>query len=154
LGVELCGSLKNILAIGAGCLAGLGYGENILGLLMSRGLAEMILIGKAMGASVQPFLGLAGIGDLVATCSSKLSRNYNLGYRLGKGEKLQQILASSAHTMEGLYTVQVIAKLIKHYPMRAPITEMLYRILFEELAVQEAIQYLMKYPFHIDVDFL
>jgi glycerol-3-phosphate dehydrogenase (NAD(P)+) len=154
LGVELCGSLKNIIAIGAGCLGGLGYGENARGLLISRGLVEMIHIGKAMGASVQPFLGLAGIGDLVATCSSRLSRNYTLGYRLAKGETLQQILASTTDTIEGIHTVQAITHLVKHYQMRAPITEMIYRILFEELSVKEAIQYLTKYPLNIDVDFL
>jgi glycerol-3-phosphate dehydrogenase (NAD(P)+) len=154
LGVELCGSLKNIIAIGAGCLAGLGYGENAKALLISRGLVEMVHLGKAMGAGVQPFLGLAGIGDLVATCSSKLSRNYTLGYRLAQGENLNQILTSTQETVEGIHTVKVIASLIRHYQMRAPITEIMYRILFEQLAVQEAIQYLMKYPLNIDVNFL
>ena len=154
IGVELCGALKNIIAIGAGCLAGLGYGENAKALLISRGLVEMIHLGKAMGASVQPFLGLAGIGDLVATCASKLSRNFRVGYHLAQGETLEQILASAQETVEGIHTVKVVASLIAHYQMRAPISEMMYRILFEQLPVQEAIQYLMKYPLSMDVDFL
>ena len=154
LGVELCGALKNIIAIGAGCLSGLGYGENAKAFLISRGLVEMVHIGKAMGASVQPFLGLAGIGDLVATCSTKLSRNYTVGYRLAQGETLSQILQGSHLTAEGVYTVKVIRSLIPHYKMRAPITEMMYRILFEGLSVQAAINYLMRYPLDVDVDFI
>lgn len=154
IGVELCGVLKNMIAIGAGCLGGLGYGENTKALLISRGLIEMVHLGKAMGASVQPFIGLAGIGDLVATCASSLSRNYTVGYRLAQGETLSQILASTEETAEGINTVKVIRSLIAHYQMRAPITEMMYRVLFEGLAVQEAIHYLMQYPLHVDVDFL
>ena len=154
LGVELCGALKNIIAIGAGCLSGLGYGENAKAFLISRGLVEMVHIGKAMGASVQPFLGLAGIGDLVATCSTKVSRNYTVGYRLAQGETLSQILNTTHLTAEGVYTVKVIRSLIPYYKMRAPITEMMYRILFEGLSVQGAINYLMRYPFNIDVDFI
>eukprot|EP01132_Coremiostelium_polycephalum_P000286 gene286-373_t len=154
VGVEWCGVLKNIIAIGAGCLGGLGYGENAKALLISRGLVEMIHIGKAMGASVQPFLGLAGIGDLVATCASKLSRNYTVGYRLAQGETLSQILDTANLTAEGVYTVRAIRGLMAHYKLRAPITEMMYRILFNGVSVQEAINYLMKYPLHADVDFL
>ncbi|ACE05722.1 hypothetical protein Aasi_0284 [Candidatus Amoebophilus asiaticus 5a2] len=154
IGVELCGVLKNIIAIGAGCLSGLGYGENAKALLISRGLVEMIHIGKAMGASVQPFLGLAGIGDLVATCASKLSRNYTVGYRLAQGETLSQILNTAGLTAEGVYTAKTIRGLIAHYKLRAPITEMMYRVLFEGVSVQEAINYLMKYPLNVDVDFI
>jgi glycerol-3-phosphate dehydrogenase (NAD(P)+) len=154
LGVELCGVLKNIMAIGAGCLSGLGYGENAKALLISRGMVEMVYIGQAMGAGIQPFIGLAGIGDLVATCSSSLSRNYTAGYRLAQGETLSQILQSTEETAEGIHTVKIIRSLINYYQMRAPITEVMYRVLFEDLSVQEAIHYLMKYPMNVDVDFL
>ena len=154
LGVELCGVLKNIIAIGAGCLSGLGYGENAKSLLVSRGMAEMIHIGRAMGASVQPFVGLAGIGDLMATCASNLSRNHTLGYRLAKGATLQQLMLKG-ETTEGIHTVKIIYSLAQHYQMRVPITEMMYRVLFEGLAVPEAIQYFMTHPLsHVDVDFL
>jgi glycerol-3-phosphate dehydrogenase (NAD(P)+) len=154
LGVELCGVLKNIIAIGAGCLSGLGYGCNTQSLLISRGIVEMIYIGRAMGASVQPFLGLAGVGDLVATCTSSLSRNHTLGYQIAQGATLHQLMQRE-ETTEGINTVKAIRSLIKHYQVRAPITELLYRVLFEGLAVQEAVQYFMKYPLNnVDVDFL
>lgn len=153
LGVELCGVLKNIVAIGAGCLDGLGQGENAKAFLISRGLIEMVHIGQAMGASIQPFLGLAGVGDLVATCASKLSRNYTVGYRLAQGEPLAQILTNKALTAEGIHTVKVIHSLARHYDMRIPITEMIYQILFEALPAQEAIQHFMQHPFYVDVDF-
>lgn len=154
LGVELCGVLKNIIAIGAGCLDGLGQGENAKAFLISRGLVEMVHMGRAMGASVQPFLGLAGIGDLVATCASKLSRNYTVGYRLAQGESLAQILTKKTLTAEGVNTVKVIYSLARHYGMPVPITEMLYRILFENLPPQVAIQHFMQSPLNIDVDFI
>ncbi len=154
LGVELCGVLKNIMAIGAGCLSGLGYGENAKALLVSRGIVEMVHIGQAMGASIAPFMGLAGIGDLVATCFSGLSRNYKVGYQLAQGRTLAQILQSSEETIEGIHTVKVIRSLTNHYQMRAPITETIYRVLFKGLLVQDAIHYLMKYPMNVDVDFL
>ena len=154
LGVELCGVLKNIMAIGAGCLGGLGYGENAKGLLISRGMVEMIYLGRAMGASVRPFLGLAGVGDLVATCASNLSRNYTVGYRLAQGTPPGELMQNTEETAEGINTVRTIRSLIDHYQMRAPITEAMYRVLFEGLAVRDAIQYLMKYPLDVDVDFL
>ena len=155
LGVELCGVLKNIMAIGAGCLGGLGYGGNAKSLLMSRGMVEMIHIGQAMGTSIRPFVGLAGVGDLVATCTSSLSRNYTLGYHLAQGSTLRQLMQNSEETAEGINTVKTIRSLINYYQMRAPITEMLYRILFEDLAVKEAIQYFMKdLTNNVDVDFL
>ena len=154
LGVELCGVLKNIIAIGAGCLSGLGYGENTKSLWVSRGMVEMIHIGQAMGASVRPFVGLAGIGDLMATCASSLSRNHTFGYRLAKGATRQQLM-QKGETTEGIHTVKIIHSLANHYQMRAPITEMMYRVLFEDLAVPEAIQYFMTHPLgHVDVDFL
>ncbi|XWN34855.1 MAG: NAD(P)H-dependent glycerol-3-phosphate dehydrogenase [Roseivirga sp.] len=154
VGVELCGVLKNIMAIGAGCLSGLGYGENAKALLISRGMVEMVHIGRAMGTSIRPFIGLAGVGDLVATCTSSLSRNYTLGYRLAQGATLTQLMQHMEETAEGVHTVQIIRSLIDHYQMRAPITEAMYRVLFEDLSVQEAIQYLMKYPLSVDIDFL
>lgn len=154
LGVELCGVLKNIMAIGAGCLSGLGYGENAKGLLISRGMVEMVYLGRAMGASIRPFLGLAGVGDLVATCASSLSRNYTVGYRLAQGTPPGELMQNTEETAEGINTVRTMRSLIDHYQMRAPITEAMYRVLFEGLAVQDAIQYLMKYPLDVDVDFL
>jgi len=155
LGVELCGVLKNVIAIGTGCLSGLGYGRNAQSLLISRGLVEMIHLGQAMGARVQPFLGLAGLGDLVTTCTNRLSRNYTLGYRLAQGVAPYQLVQNTKETAEGIHTVKAARSLIDHYQIRSPIIEIVYRMLFENLAVPEAIQYLMKHPVRsVDVDFL
>jgi glycerol-3-phosphate dehydrogenase (NAD(P)+) len=154
VGVELSGVLKNIIAIAAGALAGLGLGENAKGLLVSRGMVELVYLGNALGGSVKSFIGLAGIGDLVTTCNSTLSRNYTVGYRLAKGEKLSEILESMEEVAEGINTVRLIKAFVEGRGMRAPITENLYKVLFEDLKIEEALQYLMKYPFSVDVDFL
>jgi len=102
IGIELAGVLKNIIAIASGTLSGLGLGENARALLISRGLVEMIYLGKALGGNVQAFIGLAGIGDLMATCSSKLSRNYTVGFRLAKGESFDHITATMDEVAEGI----------------------------------------------------
>ncbi len=154
IGIELAGVLKNIIAIASGALSGLGLGDNALGLLVSRGLVEMIYLGKALGGNIEAFIGLAGIGDLVTTCSSTLSRNYTVGYRLAQGEKLPQILESMEEVAEGVNTIQIVKKCLNHYKVRAPITEMLYEVLFEDLTAEKALQYLMKYPYNVDIDFL
>jgi glycerol-3-phosphate dehydrogenase (NAD(P)+) len=154
IGVELAGVLKNIIAIASGALSGLGYGENAKGLLISRGAIEMVYLGKALGGKTSAFLGLAGIGDLVATCNSPTSRNFTVGYRLAKGEKLNSILANMDEIAEGVNTVQIVKKCADFYKVRALITENIHKVLFEELTVQEALDYLMRYPLNIDIDFL
>lgn len=154
IGIELSGALKNIIAIASGALSGLGLGENSRGFLISRGMVEMIYLGKVLGGNTQAFLGLAGIGDLVTTCSSQLSRNFTVGYRLAKGESLNSITESMEETAEGINTVKVIRSLAKYYKIRAPITEKLYDVMFEDLSMDTALQYLMKYPFNVDIDFL
>lgn len=154
LGIELTGVLKNIIAIGAGALSGMGYGENARAMLVSRGLIEMIYLGQMLGANTQAFLGLAGIGDLVATCSSKLSRNFTVGEQLGKGEKLADILDSMEETAEGINTIKIIVRLMRGYQMRSPITESLYRVINEEITMEEALRFLMKSPFNVDINFM
>ncbi|UJP66553.1 NAD(P)H-dependent glycerol-3-phosphate dehydrogenase [Mongoliitalea daihaiensis] len=155
IGVELSGVLKNIIAIAAGALAGMGLGENAKGLLVSRGMVEMAYLGNALGGSIKSFIGLAGIGDLVTTCNSTLSRNYTVGYRLAQGESLSEIQQSMQETAEGINTIQIMKAFLEGTGnMRAPITENLYKVLFEDLKIEEALQYLMKYPFSVDVDFL
>jgi glycerol-3-phosphate dehydrogenase (NAD(P)+) len=154
IGIELAGVLKNIIAIASGALSGLGLGENAKGLLVSRGMVEMIYLGKALGGNTQAFLGLAGIGDLVATCNSTLSRNYSVGYRLAQGETLDQIIKSMDEVAEGVNTVQIMKRLAKNNNVKAPITEMVHKVLFEGMTTQEALQYLMKYPFNVDIGFL
>ncbi len=154
LGVELCGALKNIIAIAAGGLKGMGYGDNSKALLISRGIIEMMYIGKFMGSSIKPFLGLAGIGDLVATCSSELSRNFRLGYRMAQGEKLQNIVNDIGETIEGVNTVKVIYSLSKSYKIKVPITTTMYKVIFKNLDVNAALRYLVNYPIETDVEFI
>ncbi|MDH5475522.1 MAG: NAD(P)-dependent glycerol-3-phosphate dehydrogenase, partial [Cyclobacteriaceae bacterium] len=154
IGIELAGVLKNIIAIAAGALNGLGLGENARGLLVSRGMVEMIYIGEALGGNVKAFLGLAGIGDLVATCNSTLSRNFTVGNRLAKGESLEQITESMDEVAEGVNTVRIVKKLVEYYNVKAPITEMIHKVLFEGHTPEKAVQQLMRYPFNVDIAFL
>jgi glycerol-3-phosphate dehydrogenase (NAD(P)+) len=153
-GVELAGVFKNIIAIASGALSGLGFGENAKGLLISRGMAEIIYLGKAFGGNVKAFLGIAGIGDLVATCNSTTSRNYTVGYRLAKGESLQQILADMEEVAEGINTVQIVKKFADTYKLRPLITETIYKVLFEGMTVESALEYLMRYPLNVDINFI
>lgn len=154
VGVELAGVLKNVIAIAAGALNGLGYGENAKGLLVSRGMVEMIYLGRALGGNTKAFLGVAGVGDLVTTCNSSLSRNFNVGFRLAKGESLSEIVESTDEVAEGINTVRIAKKCADYYDVKAPITTTLYKVLFEDLTVKEALTYLMRYPLNVDIDFL
>jgi glycerol-3-phosphate dehydrogenase (NAD(P)+) len=154
VGVELAGVLKNVIAIAAGALSGMGYGENAKGLLISRGMVEMVYLGRALGGNTKAFLGVAGIGDLVTTCNSSLSRNFNVGFRLAQGETLKDITGSMDEIAEGINTVQIAKKCADYYKVRAPITAALYQVLFNDLTVQKAVQYLMRYPLNVDIDFL
>lgn len=154
LGAELAGALKNIVALGSGVLGGLGLGRNIQGLLIARGMAEMVYFGKSLGASSQAFIGVAGIGDLVATATSINSRNYSFGVRLAKGETTQQIRDSMPELAEGVRTLRIAHQLARQYKLHVPITDMLYAVVFEGFPIEKALEYLMSYPYAIDVDFL
>lgn len=154
LGAELAGALKNIIAIGSGILGGLGYGKNLQALLINRGLMEMIYFGKAFGTSPKPFVGTAGIGDLICTATSMSSRNYTFGYRLGKGESAKDILTSMPEIAEGYRTLKIAKHLADHLKLHVPITQMLYRGVHEEYDMNLAIEYLMRYPYYVDVDFI
>jgi glycerol-3-phosphate dehydrogenase (NAD(P)+) len=154
LGAELAGALKNVIALGSGLLKGYGLGKNIQAMLITRGLVEMIYFGRAMGSDVKAFLGTAGIGDLIATATSKKSRNYTFGFRLGSGERFAEVSATSDELAEGVRTLQITRHLANYYKLRVPITEMLYRIVFEDFPIQDAMDYLMTFPYNVDVDFL
>jgi len=143
IGVELGGALKNIIAIGAGITDGLNYGENAKAAFMTRGLAEISRLGIAVGAHPLTFAGLAGIGDLIATCASPLSRNQQLGRRLARGEKLDAILRSTHSVAEGVSTTRAALQLAARYDVEMPITEQLYMILFEGLDPHQAVMELM-----------
>jgi glycerol-3-phosphate dehydrogenase (NAD(P)+) len=154
LGAELAGALKNVIAIGSGILEGKGMGKNIQAMLITRGLIEMINFGKALGATPEAFLGTAGIGDLIATATSTSSRNFTVGLRLAKGESIADISKSMEETAEGIRTLRITRALARHYKLHTPITEMLHEIVFEGFDVEKAMDYLMEYPYGVDVDFL
>ena len=144
LGVELCGCLKNAIALVSGMMWGLGYGENSQAALITRGLAEITRLGLAMGASAETFYGLAGIGDLIATCTSTLSRNRTAGVALAQGQSLNDILNSSKMVIEGVGSTQAAYYLAKKYKVEMPIITELYQVLYENKTVPAAIAELMQ----------
>ena len=154
LGAELAGALKNIIAIGSGILGGMGMGRNLQAMLITRGLIEMVNFGKALGSPSRAFLGTAGIGDLIATSTSTVSRNYTFGMRLAQGETMEQIKASSVEIAEGVRTLQIARQLAKTYKLHVPITQVLYSIVFEGYDINKALDYLITYPYDVDVDFM
>jgi glycerol-3-phosphate dehydrogenase (NAD(P)+) len=154
LGAELAGALKNVFALGSGILAGKGLGKNIQAMLITRGVTEMANIGIAMGASYSAFLGTAGIGDLVATATSVNSRNYTFGSRLAQGESTADISATMPEVAEGVRTLRIANSLSKHYKLHTPIVTMLHKVVFENFDLEKAIDYLMEYPYAVDVDFV
>jgi glycerol-3-phosphate dehydrogenase (NAD(P)+) len=137
-GVELGGALKNIIALGAGICDGLGYGDNAKATIITRGLAEMARLGEACGATQQTFSGLAGMGDLIATCSSPLSRNHQVGERLAKGEPLSQIRASMDNVAEGIDTTAAAQKLANKLGVEMPITKAMHSVLFDGVPMEQA----------------
>jgi glycerol-3-phosphate dehydrogenase (NAD(P)+) len=154
LGAEFAGAFKNVIAIGSGILGGKGLGRNIQAMLLTRGLTEMIAFGKRLGASNLAFLGTAGIGDLIATATSTNSRNYTFGMRLAKGETREEILNSMTEVAEGVRTLRLTRSIARTYRLHVPITEMLFRVVFEGFDIDKAIIYLMEYPYDVDVDFV
>jgi len=143
LGVELAGSLKNVIALAAGMLDGLGMGDNTRGALLTRGLAEIVRLGLVMGADAMTFSGLSGIGDLVTTCLSKHSRNRFVGEQVGRGRKLRDVLAKMPMVAEGVQTTRSAYALAEKYDAEMPITTEVYRVLFENKPPEQAISDLM-----------
>ena len=132
LGVELGGAFKNVIAIGAGIIDGAGFGDNTKAAIMTRGVSEISRLGSAMGAHPETFAGLSGMGDLIVTCMSKHSRNRYVGEQLGKGKKLKQILKSMEMVAEGVETSRSASQLAKKFDVETPITNEVYKILFED----------------------
>ncbi len=144
IGVELGGALKNVIAISAGISDGLGLGSSTRAALITRGLAEITRLGVKLGADARTFMGLSGIGDLVLTCTGDLSRNRTVGIRLGRGEKLNDILSGMRMVAEGIRTARAAYNLSKKLGVEMPITEETYRILYENRDAKEAVISLMK----------
>ena len=144
IGVELGGALKNIIALGAGMADGLGYGDNAKAAFITRGLTEITALGVALGANPLTFSGLAGLGDVITTCSSRLSRNHYVGEELAKGERtLTEILDSMSEVAEGVSTTLVARNIAQQLELEMPITEKIYRVLYEDLSPQQAAAELM-----------
>ena len=145
IGVELGGALKNVIAIASGFCDGLGLGDNTKAALITRGLAEMARLGVCMGAKEYTFSGLAGIGDLVVTCTSQHSRNHRFGEKVGSGTPVNQAL-SEVGTVEGYYAAELAYSLAKKYKIEMPITEECYAILYENKDVKDVLNDLMRRP--------
>ena len=152
VGVEWAGTLKNILAIASGALDAMKFGWNARAMLITRGLAEMVRFGVAMGADQGTFLGLAGMGDLLATCSSPLSRNYRVGARLAQGDKLATVLEELGSTAEGVRTTQSVWTFAKAHGIAMPITEGVYHLVEGHTPVQEVLKQLMSRPVRADAE--
>ncbi|MDQ2875377.1 MAG: NAD(P)-dependent glycerol-3-phosphate dehydrogenase [Actinomycetota bacterium] len=138
IGCELGGAVKNVIAISVGIAIGMGLGDNTRAMLMTRGLAEISRLGAALGADQLTLAGLAGLGDLVASCSSPLSRNRTFGERLGRGTALEEVLASMTQTAEGVKSSQSICELARKHDVEMPITEVIAAVLHEGLEVGQA----------------
>ncbi len=143
LGVEVGGALKNVMAIGAGIADGLGFGHNARAALITRGLAEITRVGTVMGANPLTFMGLAGMGDLVLTCTGGLSRNRTVGVELGKGKKLPQILEELGMVAEGVKTTASARDLGLKLGVEMPITEAVYQVIYQDKSPKEAVVELM-----------
>ena len=143
IGVELGGTLKNVMAIAAGTCDGLQLGTNAKAALLTRGLAEIIRIGADWGAKAETFYGLSGLGDLLATCNSSLSRNYQVGYQLAQGKTLSDILAHLEGTAEGVNTTAVLVERSHRQGVSVPITHQVYCLLNGEITPQAAVEALM-----------
>lgn len=143
VGVELAGAVKNVIAIAAGICDGLHAGHNAKSALLARGLAEIVRLGTAMGASPQTFFGIAGVGDLATTCFSPEGRNRSCGEALGKGRKLDEYLAGSPFVVEGVATTKSVVELARHYRVDMPIVQAVHAVLFEGTDPIDAIGLLM-----------
>lgn len=153
-GIELAGALKNVIAIASGIMNGFGFGKNMEALLITRGLREMIHIAKSVGSEVKPFLGTAGIGDLIATATSSKSRNYTFGYKISQGQSVEDIKQKMNEVAEGYRTVRFAKKIIGAAKIEAPLTTMLYKVLYENTPVDIAMKDIINNPLSVDVDFL
>lgn len=144
LGIELGGSLKNVIALAAGIADGLGYGDNTKAALITRGIAEISRLGVKMGGKIESFTGLTGIGDLIVTCASVHSRNRRAGYLIGQGRTVREAMDEVKMVVEGVYSAKAAAKLAKKYDVSMPIVEEVNKVLFEGKSPAQAVDDLMQ----------
>ena len=143
IGVELCGSLKNIIAIASGVVSGIGFGDNTRAALITRGLAEIKRLVVHFGGSPATVIGMAGVGDMILTCTSTTSRNYSVGQRLGAGETMDEISKSSKMVAEGIKTTESVHFLAAREGIEMPITEVVYKVMYENLDPMQGVKSLM-----------
>lgn len=143
IGIELGGSLKNVIALAAGMADGLGFGDNTKAALMTRGIAEISRLGVKMGGRIETFAGLSGIGDLIVTCSSIHSRNRNAGYYIGQGMSVKEAMEKVAQVVEGVYSAKAALALAKKYEVEMPIVEQVNHILFDNKSAKDAVSDLL-----------
>jgi glycerol-3-phosphate dehydrogenase (NAD(P)+) len=143
IGIELGGSVKNVIALAAGVCDGLGFGDNTKAALITRGITEISRLGVAMGAKMETIGGLSGIGDLIVTCTSKHSRNHNAGCLIGKGYTADEAMAEVKQVVEGVYSAKAVSRLAEKYNVSMPIVEQICEVLFEGADVHEAIKKLL-----------
>jgi glycerol-3-phosphate dehydrogenase (NAD(P)+) len=153
IGMELSGALKNPIAIAAGICDGLGYGTNTRAALITRGLAEITRLGVKMGAQPLTFAGLAGMGDLVLTCTGDLSRNRQVGLKLGQGKKIKQIVAEMEMVAEGVKTTKSAWNLARREGVEMPILEQVYRVIYEDMDCAEAVKTLLARSLKEEIEF-
>jgi glycerol-3-phosphate dehydrogenase (NAD(P)+) len=147
IGCELGGAIKNVIALCVGIAVGLGFGDNTRALLMTRGLAEIARLGAALGADEHTFAGLAGLGDLVASCSSPLARNRTFGENLGRGMSLEQVIAVTKQTAEGVKSSEAVLELARKHNVEMPITEVVANVMHHGMTIQDAaVQLLSRSP--------
>lgn len=143
IGIELGGSVKNVIALAAGVCDGLGFGDNTKAALITRGIAEISRLGLAMGAKLETLGGLSGIGDLIVTCTSTHSRNHNAGYLIGQGRSVEEALEEVKQVVEGVYSAKAVYKLAQKYEVSMPIVEQICAVLFDGADVNEATRKLL-----------
>lgn len=146
IGAQIGGAVKNVLAIGCGILIGKGLGENAKAALITRGLAEIMRLGLAKGGKMETLMGLSGMGDLILTCGSPKSRNMSLGLMLGSGKPLQEILATRQSITEGVTTAKSVVQLAEKLGIEMPICEAVYKVLYEDMVIEDAIAGLLQRP--------
>jgi glycerol-3-phosphate dehydrogenase (NAD(P)+) len=146
VGVQVGGALKNVIAIAAGACDGLGFGHNTRAALITRGLAEMARLAQALGGNVLTLAGLAGLGDLVLTCTGELSRNRTVGVELGRGARLEDVLRGLGHVAEGVPTAEAAHRLAEQFGVELPIAGEVYRVLFEGKPVNDAVEDVLHRP--------
>ena len=142
-GIELGGSIKNVIALAAGVCDGLGFGDNTKAALITRGIAEIARLGVAMGGKLETFAGLSGIGDLIVTCTSRHSRNHNAGYLIGQGRTMEEAMDEVNQVVEGVYSARAAYGLAKKYTVSMPIVEQVNKVLFDNVPATEAIKNLL-----------